>query len=76
MFNAVSLVFSFVLPPPLCPSLSIYGNSLSFAIDPPLAANEKELCFLGLETGLLGFWAPGFLLHFSSRVIHFGQLIV
>lgn len=52
-------------PPPLCPSLSIYGNSLSFGIDPPLATNEKELCFLGLETGLLGFWTPGFLLHFS-----------
>lgn len=68
MFNAVSLVFSFVPPRPLCPPLSICGNSLSFGIDPPLAANERELCFLGLETGLLGFWTPGFLLHFSSIV--------
>lgn len=30
-------------------SLSICGNSLAFGIDLPLAANEKELCFLGLE---------------------------
>lgn len=49
MFNAVSLALSFLLPPFPCPSLSICGNSLPFGIDRSLAANERELCFLGLE---------------------------
>lgn len=67
MFNAVSLPLFHLSPPlpgpPLRPPLSIYGNSLSFAIDPPLATNEKELCFLGLKTGLFGildFFSPPF----------------
>lgn len=55
MFNAVSLALSF-LSLPLSISLSVYGSSLPFGIDLPLAANEKELCFLGLEAvGPSGF---------------------
>lgn len=42
-------------------SLSICGNSLPFGIDLPLAANEKELCFLGLEAV-----GPGLSLGFGS----------
>lgn len=64
MFNAVFLSLFHLSPPR--PPLSIYGNSLSFAIDPPLAANEKDLRFLGFKTGLLAFWNPGF---FFSVVI-------
>ena len=40
-----SLIF---LSLPLSTSLSICGSSPPFGIDLPLAANEKELCFLGL----------------------------
>lgn len=64
MFNAVSLAFSFVPLLHSVPPLSIYGRSLPFGIDPPLAANEMELCFLGLETSdfwVLDFWI--FLMH-------------
>lgn len=58
MFNAVSLALSF-LSLPLSLSLSIYGSSLPFGIDLPLAANEKELCFLGLEAvGPSDFGSP------------------
>lgn len=43
------------LPPSLHPS--VYESRLPFGIDPPLAANEKELRFLGLEAGgPSGFW--------------------
>lgn len=67
LMQSLSRFFICPPPPPLpsAPPLSIYGNSLSFAIDPPLAANEKELCFLGLKTGLLAFlesWLFFFLL--------------
>lgn len=45
MFNALPPRSFISLPP------SVYESCLPFGIDPPLAANEKELCFLGLEAG-------------------------
>ena len=58
MFNAVSLALSFLSPPSLC----ICGNSLPFGIDLPLAANEKELCFLASDAVV----GPRLILGFGS----------